>query len=123
MSRHHRRHRVGGPRWQRFARQVKDRDGWRCQSCGRAGRLEVDHVVPLEAGGAPWDPANCQTLCHGCHAAKTRAERRRPEPPDVARWRALVDRLADPGERHSARIAESGAKRPLSPPQRPPEAS
>ena len=25
---------------------AKDRDGWRCVKCGRAGRLEVDHIKP-----------------------------------------------------------------------------
>ena len=91
MSRHHRA--LPSRRWERFARSIKDRDGWRCRSCGRRGRLEVDHVVPLHLGGEPWDPDNCQALCRGCHGAKTRAERRAPEPPEVARWRALIDEL------------------------------
>ena len=26
---------------------VRDLDGWRCRLCGKSGRLEVDHVVPL----------------------------------------------------------------------------
>ena len=34
---------------------VLDRDGWRCR---RVGRMEVDHVVPLDRGGDPWDMAN-----------------------------------------------------------------
>lgn len=56
---------------------VLDRDGWRCR---RVGRMEVDHVVPLDRGGDPWDMANLQTLCRGCHIAKTAAENRRPRP-------------------------------------------
>lgn len=26
-------------------------DGFRCQACGKAGRLECDHVKPIDAGG------------------------------------------------------------------------
>ena len=89
MSRHHRA--LPSRRWERFARTVKDRDGWRCQHCGRRGRLEVDHVVPLEAGGDPWDPANCQALCGPCHSAKTAAENRKRGPGPS--WQALIDEL------------------------------
>ena len=32
-------------------RQVFKRDGYRCVDCGRAGKLEGDHVVPLHRGG------------------------------------------------------------------------
>ena len=32
---------------------------------------EVDHLVPLSAGGDRFDWANLQSLCHGHHAAKT----------------------------------------------------
>ena len=77
-------------RWARVRRAVLDRDGWRCRRCRRVGRMEVDHVVPLDRGGDPWDMANLQTLCRGCHIAKTAAENRRPPTPADAAWRALV---------------------------------
>ena len=93
MSRHH--DRLGARRWGRARRQALDAAGWRCESCGRAGRLEVDHVTPLAAGGGLWAPDNHQALCRPCHFAKTAAERSRPEPPEVAAWRALVDELAE----------------------------
>jgi 5-methylcytosine-specific restriction endonuclease McrA len=35
---------------------------------------DVDHVRPLEKGGAPYAPSNLQSLAHGCHARKTRRE-------------------------------------------------
>ncbi len=44
-----------------------------CSACG-APASEVDHIVPLAAGGAELDPANLQPLCRRCHAAKTSAE-------------------------------------------------
>ena len=97
MSKHHDRHGLSGRRWRRLRRVALDRDGWRCQSCGRAGRLEADHVVPLERGGAPWSLDNLQVLCRGCHIAKTRAERRpaRQPSPAVQRWANLVADLSD----------------------------
>ena len=76
-----------GSRWQRLRRRIKDRDGWRCRECGKAGRLEVDHVTRLQDGGDPWDPSNLQTLCRSCHVSKTRAENARPESPERTAWR------------------------------------
>ncbi|MXX24361.1 MAG: HNH endonuclease [Caldilineaceae bacterium SB0668_bin_21] len=91
MSRHHRAHRLSGRRWERLRRMVLDRDGWRCRSCGRAGRLEVDHIEALHLGGDPWDPDNLQSLCGGCHVAKTRSERLRgTETPERAAWAAFM---------------------------------
>ena len=70
-----------------------DRDGWRCRQCGRAGRMEVDHVVPLDRGGDPWALDNLQALCRACHVHKTAGERRRPPTPAEAEWRELVSTL------------------------------
>ena len=62
MSRHHTRLRAW--RWARVRRVVFERDGWRCVECGQAGRLECDHVTPLERepGQDPYDPNGLQTL-------------------------------------------------------------
>lgn len=67
--------------------------GWRCEACGRSGRLEVDHKTRLEAGGAPYDPENLQALCRGCHIAKTAAENRRQRTEAEEAWAALVAEL------------------------------
>lgn len=82
-------------RWAATRRTVFDRDGWRCVRCRRAGRLECDHVIPLERdpGQDPYDPDGCQTLCRDCHVEKTRAENRREPTPAEAAWRELVDEL------------------------------
>jgi 5-methylcytosine-specific restriction endonuclease McrA len=48
----------------------------RCRGCGATGRLDYDHIVPLDRGGARLDPANVQPLCRSCHVAKTRREQR-----------------------------------------------
>ncbi len=48
-----------------------------CEHCEAAGRVkaaeQVDHRVPLWAGGAD-DESNFSSLCTDCHAAKTAAE-------------------------------------------------
>ena len=78
MSRFHR----GIPRrlWEAARRAALDRDGWRCRTCGKAGRLEVDHVLPLDRGGDPLDLTNLQTLCRDCHFSKTAGENSQPGP-------------------------------------------
>jgi len=87
MSRHHRR--IGTRRAALLRALVLERDGYRCRECGKAGRLEADHVQPLDKGGAD-DPDNMQALCVRCHIEKTRAERYGPVDPEVAAWAALM---------------------------------
>ena len=62
-------------RWKLARREALDRDGWRCRKCGKAGRLQVDHIQPLSDGGAPYDLVGLQTLCVSCHIDKTWSER------------------------------------------------
>ena len=66
--------------------------GWRCKTCGRAGRLDVDHIVPMSDGGSTWDPDNLQSVCRGCHFAKTAQENRRRKvvSPEALDWDKLV---------------------------------
>ena len=92
-SRHH--IALDRPRWQRVRRVVLDAANWRCAQCGKYAR-EVDHVIPLFRGGAPYDMDNLQTLCggrDGCHARKTASENRRPPTPAEAAWAACVAEL------------------------------
>jgi 5-methylcytosine-specific restriction protein A len=35
-----------------------------------AGDLTVDHVVPLAAGGAPFEISNCAVLCRSCNSTQ-----------------------------------------------------
>ena len=78
-----------GKAWKRLRAAALARDGRRCRRCGKAGILEVDHVRPVRAGGDPFELGNVQTLCRGCHIAKTRAEAP-PVPAAVTAWRDLV---------------------------------
>lgn len=50
--------------------------GGRCALCDRAFALrdmELDHIVPLLAGGSNND-SNLQMLCKECHASKTKLD-------------------------------------------------
>lgn len=98
MSRAHAR--LHRRRWRRVRRAVFERDGWRCVMCGRAGRLECDHVTPLERepGQDPYDVNGLQTLCRGCHIAKTAAERPAEISPAELRWRDLVAEILAEGD-------------------------
>jgi 5-methylcytosine-specific restriction endonuclease McrA len=50
-------------------RAVFARDDWRCQYCGAASHLTVDHVVPRSRGGrSTWD--NVVTSCAPCNVRK-----------------------------------------------------
>jgi 5-methylcytosine-specific restriction endonuclease McrA len=60
--------------------KVFERDGWRCQMCGKAtpkyrkgtrypNAPELDHRTPLALGG-PHTYANTQCACRACNAAK-----------------------------------------------------
>ena len=66
-------------RWEATRQDVLRRAGHRCEACGKAGRLEVDHVIPIDhlhstEEALIWDMANLQALCRECHLEKTRRD-------------------------------------------------
>ena len=61
-------------RWRVLAWQLKRAADMLCQRCGRAGRLEAHHIVPLSEGGAMYDPDNIEVLCRDCHINHHRHE-------------------------------------------------
>ena len=67
-------------RWRALRQVILKRDSYRCRACGRAGRLEVDHIIPVMQGGEWWDAAGLQTLCRACHFDKSRADISGPDP-------------------------------------------
>ena len=89
MSLHHLK--IDNRRWAALRRAVFERDSYRCRSCGKAGRLECDHIRPLHKGGLPYDPANLQALCRTCHIRKTADENR--QDPERQRWAAYLRTL------------------------------
>ena len=55
------------------AYRIRNRDGHRCQSCGKGPedgvKLEIDHKIPVDMGGTNED-SNLWTLCQSCNNAK-----------------------------------------------------
>lgn len=48
--------------------QIRERDGNRCQKCGRTNGLGISHVFPKGRYAAlRWEPANLMLLCWFCH--------------------------------------------------------
>lgn len=70
------RERYRDPEYVRNSAVVRRRAGGRCEQCGRRARIQVDHKVPLAAGGSH-SLANLQGLCEDCHHSKTGREARR----------------------------------------------
>ena len=80
--------RLNSARWEGVRKQVFRRDGYRCRSCGKASRLECDHVTPLHPSQDPFDLDGLQSLCRGCHLAKTAGENSKG-PFDAEAWAIL----------------------------------
>ncbi len=36
--------------------------------------IEVDHIIPIAAGGEPFGLCNVQAICHKCHSIKTKSD-------------------------------------------------
>lgn len=58
--------------WRRLRTLMLQREPL-CVECSEAAEL-VDHIVPIADGGAAYDEANLQTMCHRCHNRKRQAE-------------------------------------------------
>ena len=52
--------------YRRLCQQVLQRDGWRCQHCGRSTNLQVHHIRPRGRLGNDTEQ-NLITLCASCH--------------------------------------------------------
>ena len=61
--------------WPKVRRRILERDRWRCRWCG--GRAnQVDHVVPVSAGGSRLDPRNLVASCLRCNVRRARERER-----------------------------------------------
>jgi 5-methylcytosine-specific restriction endonuclease McrA len=63
------RHQIARPKgaqWNAVRRAVLARDPI-CTICHKAPSTEVDHVVPLSAGGWAWDQRNLRGTCRRCN--------------------------------------------------------
>lgn len=68
------------PKWKRTAKEVRERDGYECLSCGKKQsdkriKLHVHHIAPLkkftkengEVADGAFDKSNLISLCGSCH--------------------------------------------------------
>lgn len=69
--------------WRKL-RAVKLQQQPLCEECLKSGRPTpaqmVDHIRPINKGGASLDLANLQSLCNSCHNRKSGQERHRRRP-------------------------------------------
>ena len=81
-------------RWARVRKAVFQRDGYRCTTCGKPGRLEAHHAHRLRDGdGDPYDVAGIVTKCRACHVAHHHAD---DMTPGRKPWIDYIDGLARP---------------------------
>ena len=85
-------------RWRAVRPLVLTRDNFECQLNGEGCEkhaTEVDHIVPLQAGGARLDLENLRAICKHCNVARSNALRARlakvalegrEPPPPSRRW-------------------------------------
>jgi len=51
------------------AKDIWERDAYRCVKCERIQKLTIDHIIPLSKGGTNHE-SNLQTLCQICNKKK-----------------------------------------------------
>jgi 5-methylcytosine-specific restriction protein A len=65
--------------WRKFAKIFKQNNPL-CVECEKKDLIVpvkvVDHVIPINAGGAKLEDGNCQSLCESCHNRKSANESR-----------------------------------------------
>jgi 5-methylcytosine-specific restriction endonuclease McrA len=66
--------RLDATSYRELHRQVLDRDGWRCQTCGSMQNLQVHHLKFRSQSGGDVEQ-NLLTLCSECHARMHRKTR------------------------------------------------
>jgi 5-methylcytosine-specific restriction protein A len=54
--------------YEKLRRKILDRDGWRCQHCGRRDQLQIHHMIRRSQLGDDSE-GNLITLCSDCHTA------------------------------------------------------
>lgn len=72
--RHHNSRFYQSTAWRKL-RAVKLEQQPMCEECERNGKITpaqmVDHIVPINRGGASLDIENLQSLCNACHNRKS----------------------------------------------------
>lgn len=75
-------------KWNKARKVALERDNYQCQypACGSRHRLEVHHIRPLDAGGAPYALDNLLTLCRTHHILVEQQLRPTKKPKGFAEW-------------------------------------
>jgi len=67
-------------KWRKFSHKLRELNPL-CKMCLDKGATTpssmVDHIKPINSGGAIWDVNNLQCLCKKCHASKSGRDRRK----------------------------------------------
>jgi 5-methylcytosine-specific restriction endonuclease McrA len=58
--------RLEAEQYGRLRFQMLERDGWKCQHCGRRDQLQIHHLVRRSQSGADCEE-NLIALCSNCH--------------------------------------------------------
>jgi 5-methylcytosine-specific restriction endonuclease McrA len=61
-----RRLRLATADYEKLRRKILERDGWKCQYCGRRDQLQIHHIIRRSQLGADGEE-NLTVLCSGCH--------------------------------------------------------
>lgn len=65
--------RLYGAAWRKLRLRILARDGYECKirlpGC-TVKATQVDHIIPLEQGGAVLDPSNVRAACGFCNASR-----------------------------------------------------
>jgi HNH endonuclease len=64
--------RLDPERYRQLKIKILERDGWKCQRCGRRDKLQIHHIVRRSQSGADCEE-NLVVLCSGFIAGSTRA--------------------------------------------------
>ena len=80
-------------KWKAVRQKVFKRDNYRCVECGKYGRVECDHKIPIAKGGAVFDMKNLRTLCRGCHVQLSAAGNRKTVGPEIQAWQRFVNEM------------------------------
>jgi len=54
-------------KWQKTRREALRQANHKCGACGQTEQLVGHHIIPLSAGGEPFDVDNVSVLCRSCH--------------------------------------------------------
>ena len=58
--------RLGPLEYSQLKIKILERDGWKCQRCGRRDQLQIHHIVRRSQSGADGEQ-NLVVLCSECH--------------------------------------------------------